>query len=141
MQRFKPDMMRMDAALSQCFCTLHVAYTGLAHTFLCLFLPFVYNPAIANFRSDAILTWQMPAGGKTTTHALGLLEPRGVLFTGIQQEVYNGMIIGECSRDGEMEVSKSTAACYTLVSDASVTEECEHAQTPRANRSQAAQHV
>lgn len=45
------------------------------------------------------------AGGKTTTHALGLLEPRGVLFTGIQQEVYNGMIIGECSRDGEMEVN------------------------------------
>ena len=83
----------------------------------------------------------MLAGGKTTTHALGLLEPRGVLFTGIQQEVYNGMIIGECSRDGEMEVSKSIAACYTLVSDASVTEECEHAQTPHANRSQAAQHV
>ena len=44
------------------------------------------------------------ADGKTTTHALGLLEPRGVLFTGIQQEVYSGMIIGECSRDGEMEV-------------------------------------
>ena len=43
-------------------------------------------------------------GGKTTTHALGLLEPRGTLFTGIQQEVYNGMIIGECARDGEMEV-------------------------------------
>ena len=47
------------------------------------------------------------AGGKTTTHALGLLEPRGTLFTGIQQEVYGGMIIGECSRDGEMEVSLS----------------------------------
>ena len=44
------------------------------------------------------------AGGRTTTHALGLLEPRGTLFTGIQQEVYNGMIIGECARDGEMEV-------------------------------------
>ncbi len=55
----------------------------------------------------------MLAGGKTTTHALGLLEPRGVLFTGIQQEVYNGMIIGECSRDGEMEVSKSTAGVPT----------------------------
>ncbi len=56
----------------------------------------------------------MLAGGKTTTHALGLLEPRGVLFTGIQQEVYNGMIIGECSRDGEMEVSKSTAGVLHL---------------------------
>ena len=56
----------------------------------------------------------MLAGGKTTTHALGLLEPRGVLFTGIQQEVYNGMIIGECSRDGEMEVSNSTAGVLHL---------------------------
>ena len=53
-----------------------------------------------------VLILSMPnAGGKTTTHALGLLEPRGILFTTIQQEVYNGMIIGECSRDGEMEVS------------------------------------
>lgn len=50
-------------------------------------------------------------GGKTTTHALGLLEPRGVLFTGIQQEVYTGMIIGECSRDGEMEVGRGGAPC------------------------------
>ena len=50
-------------------------------------------------------------GGKTTTHALGLLEPRGVLFTGIQQEVYTGMIIGECSRDGEMEVGRGRAPC------------------------------
>ena len=29
-----------------------------------------------------------------------------MLFTGIQQEVYSGMIIGECSRDGEMEVQQ-----------------------------------
>lgn len=53
-------------------------------------------------------------GGKTTTHALGLLEPRGTLFTGIQQEVYNGMIIGECARDGEMEVILFPVACYLL---------------------------
>ncbi len=63
---------------------------------------------------SCVLTWQMLAGGKTTTHALGLLEPRGVLFTGIQQEVYNGMIIGECSRDGEMEVRKSIAGVLHL---------------------------
>lgn len=43
-------------------------------------------------------------GGKTTPHALGLLEPRGVLFTTTQQETYPGMIIGECSRDSELEV-------------------------------------
>ena len=53
-------------------------------------------------------------GGKTTTHALGLLEPRGTLFTGIQQEVYSGMIIGECARDGEMEVS--IVSCHLVSS-------------------------
>lgn len=56
------------------------------------------------------------ADGKTTTHALGLLEPRGVLFTSIQQEVYSGMIIGECSRDGEMEVSRYCTWCTQSVS-------------------------
>jgi len=54
MQRFKPDTMLMHVALSQCFCFLHMAYTDWAHTFLRLFLPFVYNPATANFRSHAI---------------------------------------------------------------------------------------
>ena len=55
------------------------------------------------------------SGGKTTTHALGLLEPRGTLFTGIQQEVYNGMIIGECARDGEMEVILSNQVSHVLL--------------------------
>ena len=55
------------------------------------------------------------SGGKTTTHALGLLEPRGTLFTGIQQEVYNGMIIGECARDGEMEVMLSKRVSHVLL--------------------------
>lgn len=38
------------------------------------------------------------AGGKSTTYALGGLEPRGVLFVEPGAEVYEGMIVGEHSR-------------------------------------------
>eukprot|EP00884_Botryococcus_braunii_P003029 jgi/Botrbrau1/12727/Bobra.67_1s0087.2 len=44
------------------------------------------------------------ADGKTTLHALGALEVRGVLFTSPSTEVYEGMIIGEHSRDNDLEV-------------------------------------
>lgn len=45
-----------------------------------------------------------PADGKSTTYALGLLAPRGVLFLNPQQEVYTGMLVGEHSRDNDLEV-------------------------------------
>ena len=45
------------------------------------------------------------ADGKTTSHALGLLEPRGVLFTEPGTDVYGGMIIGEHSRESDLEVN------------------------------------
>ena len=38
------------------------------------------------------------AGGKTTLHALGNLEPRGVLFVDPTDEVYEGMVVGEHTR-------------------------------------------
>ena len=43
--------------------------------------------------------------GKTTLHALGALEARGTLFLGPSTEVYPGMIIGEHSRDSDLEVN------------------------------------
>lgn len=43
--------------------------------------------------------------GKTTLHALGALEARGSLFLGPGSEVYPGMIIGEHSRDSDLEVN------------------------------------
>ncbi|CAL8470047.1 g9589 [Coccomyxa elongata] len=45
------------------------------------------------------------ADGKTTLHALGSLEARGSLFTGVGTEVYTGMIIGECARENNLEVN------------------------------------
>jgi len=43
--------------------------------------------------------------GVTTTYALDALQPRGDLFLGARENVYEGMIIGEHSRDNDLEVN------------------------------------
>lgn len=43
--------------------------------------------------------------GKATDYALSSLEERGVLFIKPGTEVYEGMIIGECSRENDMNVN------------------------------------
>lgn len=43
--------------------------------------------------------------GKTTAYALDGLQPRGMLFVGPTVEVYQGMIIGENSRDNDLDVN------------------------------------
>jgi GTP-binding protein len=43
--------------------------------------------------------------GKTTIYALHHLQPRGVLFIRENTQVYEGMIIGENSRDNDMDVN------------------------------------
>ena len=50
-------------------------------------------------------TCKWGSGGRATSHALGLLEPRGVLFTVPSDEVYEGMIIGEHAREGDLDVN------------------------------------
>ncbi len=40
-----------------------------------------------------------------TTHALGELQARGTLFVRPQEDTYNGMVIGESTRDADMEVT------------------------------------
>ena len=47
------------------------------------------------------------AEGRTTVHALGELQPRGILFVGPQEDTYSGMLIGESTRDADMEVGVS----------------------------------
>ncbi|KAL9648110.1 hypothetical protein ABK040_007475 [Willaertia magna] len=44
-------------------------------------------------------------GGKTTNYALGPLEARGELFVPAGVDCYEGMIIGEHSRDADIEVN------------------------------------
>ena len=43
--------------------------------------------------------------GRTTTYALFHLQPRGVLFLGPGVEVYEGMIVGEHSRENDLDVN------------------------------------
>ena len=43
--------------------------------------------------------------GQTTTYALNGLQERGVLFLGAGVEVYEGMIVGEHSRDKDLDVN------------------------------------
>ena len=55
------------------------------------------------------------ADGRVTTHALGELQARGTLFVRPQEDTYNGMVIGESTRDADMEVCSCVAAARTLV--------------------------
>lgn len=45
------------------------------------------------------------AQGVTTGYALFHLQPRGVMFVAEQEQVYEGMIIGEHSRDNDLDVN------------------------------------
>ncbi|MBI2002773.1 MAG: translational GTPase TypA [candidate division NC10 bacterium] len=43
--------------------------------------------------------------GRATAYAIGHLQPRGVLFAAPGDEVYEGMIVGENSRDNDIDVN------------------------------------
>ncbi len=43
--------------------------------------------------------------GQTTEYALASIQERGVLFIGEGVEVYEGMIIGECAKDNDLNVN------------------------------------
>jgi len=43
--------------------------------------------------------------GLTTTYSLNGLQERGILFTAAGVEVYEGMIVGEHSRDNDLDVN------------------------------------
>jgi GTP-binding protein len=44
-------------------------------------------------------------GGRTTSYAIDHLQPRGVLFVGPGESVYEGQIVGEHSRDSDLDVN------------------------------------
>ena len=53
--------------------------------------------------------------GRTTGYALTAVEERGHLFVGVNEEVYEGMVIGECARSGEMDVNPCKAKKLTNI--------------------------
>lgn len=81
------------------------------------FLTDTRGTGILNHLFDGWAPWQGPIGGrpsgtlisdragKTTPYALFHLEPRGTLFLPAGSEVYEGMIVGESARSGDLDVN------------------------------------
>lgn len=53
--------------------------------------------------------------GTTTSYALEALEPRGILFVPPSVRVYPGMVIGEHTRDNDLEVNPTKARAVSNV--------------------------
>ncbi len=64
-----------------------------------------YEPWYGQFKERANGSLIADRRGLSTTYALMNLQERGVMFVGPGVEVYEGMIIGENSRSGDMEVN------------------------------------
>ncbi len=60
--------------------------------------------------------------GQTTAYALYSLQERGKLFVGVQEDVYEGMIVGENARENDMNVNPTKAKQLTNVRSAGADE-------------------
>lgn len=81
------------------------------------FLTDTRGTGLLNHIFDGYETWQGPISkrstgaivadrpGKTTTYALFHLQPRGTLFVKENTPVYEGMVVGENSRDTDIDVN------------------------------------
>jgi len=81
------------------------------------FLTDTRGTGLMNHLFDGYAPWQgdiphRPTGalvadrpGRATAYAIGHLQPRGELFAAPGDEVYEGMIVGEHSRDNDMDVN------------------------------------
>ena len=81
------------------------------------FLTDTRGTGLMNHLFDGYAPWQgdiphRPTGalvadrpGRATAYAIGHLQPRGELFVAPGDEVYEGMIVGENSRDNDMDVN------------------------------------
>lgn len=92
------------------FITLTKGYGILSHNFL------EYQPEIkeeiVTRRAGSLISME---NGKATPYALFGLEDRGTMFIDPSTEVYEGMIIGESNRDGDLAVNVVKAKQLTNV--------------------------
>ena len=61
-----------------------------------------YRGPIVQYRPGVLVSME---NGSAATYALFNLQPRGTLFIGPQTEVYSGMIIGEHTKENDLEVN------------------------------------
>ncbi|UWD35210.1 translational GTPase TypA [Mycoplasma cottewii] len=69
-----------------------------------------YKGEIAGRQNGVLVSM---ANGKSLPYALNNLEERGILFIGPQVDVYEGMIIGQHSRDNDLDVNPTTGKKLT----------------------------
>ncbi|TMV50377.1 translational GTPase TypA, partial [Thioclava sp. BHET1] len=85
-----------------------------------------YKGPIIGRRQGVLISME---NGVSVAYALWNLEERGKLFIGAQEQVYEGMIIGEHSRDNDLEVNPLKGKKLTNVR-ASGTDEAVRLTTP-----------
>ena len=82
------------------FLTMTKGYGIISHSFL------EYRPMEGETVGERALGVLVSIdSGQTTAYALGSVEDRGVMFVGPGVEVYEGMIVGEHSRDNDLVVN------------------------------------
>ena len=85
-----------------------------------------YKGAIPGRRAGVLISME---DGVSVAYALFNLEDRGRMFIGAQEQVYQGMIIGEHSRENDLEVNPLKGKKLTNVR-ASGTDEAVRLTTP-----------
>ncbi|QCE34438.1 translational GTPase TypA [Acetobacteraceae bacterium] len=74
--------------------------TGIMNRLFHDYLP--YAGKVEGRRNGALISAE---DGKTTPYALFALQDRGVMFLGAGETIYTGMILGEHSRDNDLEIN------------------------------------
>ena len=72
-----------------------------------------YRPEIGRIRTRQNGTLVSMAQGKAMAYSLEALETRGILFVGPQEEIYEGMIVGQNSREGDLPINPVKAKNLT----------------------------
>lgn len=82
------------------FMTMKKGYGILNHTFKCYEKQ--ENVNIGERKLGVLVSME---NGKSTSYAIGLLEDRGIMFIEPGEEIYEGMIVGECNRENDLAVN------------------------------------
>ena len=87
-------------SLSTDFMTASHGYGTISHTFL--EYRKMESPSIGNRKLGVLVATDQ---GKTTAYGIGQIEDRGILFVEPNVDVYEGEIVGECNKEGDLAVN------------------------------------
>lgn len=71
-----------------------------------------YKGKLGSIRKGSLIS---SADGVSTSYALAALEPRGVLFIGPQIKIYEGMVVGEHTRENDLDINPCKAKQLTNI--------------------------